>query len=228
MREAWQANIPRMWKERKVEIPEGTKPEDLIKVPNNAQYFAALGSVEFGKDEEPEVGRYLGTEKLALLHRLRPRRGEGGSWRQGPGRRSIRSSTPSSRHTRRRSSPRRSSIPGRSSPASSESMAARPRPRLSCWAKTAKILCKTYQLSNGNPIQDTIEMFEKLREQIESRGASLEVLGVGTTGYAKDILKRCAATPTSLSLKPSPTPNRRSSSTTIPTSSSTSADRTSS
>src|ERR1700674_4258800 len=64
MREAWQANIPRMWKERKVEIPDGAKPEDLIKVPENAQYFAALGAVEFGKDEEAEVGRYLGIEKL--------------------------------------------------------------------------------------------------------------------------------------------------------------------
>ena len=49
MREAWQANIPRMWLERKVEIPEGSKPEDLIKVPENAQYFAAIGAIEFGK-----------------------------------------------------------------------------------------------------------------------------------------------------------------------------------
>src|SRR5438270_6061235 len=64
MREAWQANIPRMWKERKVEIPEGAKPEDLIKVPGNAQYFAALGAVEFGKDEDDDVGRYRGVEQL--------------------------------------------------------------------------------------------------------------------------------------------------------------------
>src|SRR3954453_10090849 len=64
MREAWQVNIPRMWKERKVEIPEGSKPEDLIKVPGNAQYFAALGAVEFGKDEDDEVGRYQGWSKL--------------------------------------------------------------------------------------------------------------------------------------------------------------------
>src|SRR6516164_990497 len=63
MREAWQANIPRMWKERKVEIPDGATPEELIKVPENAQYFAALGAIEFGKDE-PEVGAYQGTEKL--------------------------------------------------------------------------------------------------------------------------------------------------------------------
>jgi activator of 2-hydroxyglutaryl-CoA dehydratase len=52
MREAWQANIPRMWKERKVAVPEGSKPEDLIKVPQNAQYFAALGAVEFGRTED--------------------------------------------------------------------------------------------------------------------------------------------------------------------------------
>ena len=36
----------------------------MIKVPDNAQYFAALGAVEFGKDEEPEVGIYMGTECL--------------------------------------------------------------------------------------------------------------------------------------------------------------------
>src|SRR6201982_3291686 len=64
MREAWQANIPRMWKERKVEIPEGAKPEDLIKVPGNAQYFAALGAVEFGTSEDDCIGCYLGYEKL--------------------------------------------------------------------------------------------------------------------------------------------------------------------
>jgi activator of 2-hydroxyglutaryl-CoA dehydratase len=52
MRETWHANIPRMWKGRKVEIPAGTTPEELIKVPQNAQYFAALGAVEFGKDAQ--------------------------------------------------------------------------------------------------------------------------------------------------------------------------------
>src|SRR5918995_3902688 len=58
MREAWQANIPRTWKERGVEIPEGVPPESLIKTPENAQYFAALGSVEFGKSEDEHIGRY--------------------------------------------------------------------------------------------------------------------------------------------------------------------------
>jgi activator of 2-hydroxyglutaryl-CoA dehydratase len=48
---------------------------------------------------------------------------------------------------------------------------------------------KAYQLSNGNPIQDTIDLFERLRGRVESQGARLEVLGVATTGYAKDILR---------------------------------------
>src|SRR5437016_7476273 len=32
-------------------------------------------------------------------------------------------------------------------------------------------------------------MFENLRAQVEDVGASLDVLGVGTTGYAKDVLR---------------------------------------
>src|SRR5262249_28629061 len=56
-------------------------------------------------------------------------------------------------------------------------------------SESGQILCKAYQLSNGNPIQDTIDMFQSLRKQVESQGCRLEVLGVGTTGYAKDILK---------------------------------------
>src|SRR5204863_3401048 len=64
MSEDWQANIPRMWQERKVEIPKGATPEDLIKVPQNAQYFAALGAIEFGKGEEDSIGCYLGIDEL--------------------------------------------------------------------------------------------------------------------------------------------------------------------
>jgi len=52
-----------------------------------------------------------------------------------------------------------------------------------------RILAKTYQLSKGNPIEDTVEVLEKLNRQILDQGAQLKILGVGTTGYAKDILK---------------------------------------
>src|SRR6202047_4360529 len=64
MRQAWQANIPRMWQERKVAVPDGSKPEDLIKVPQNAQYFAALGAIEFGRGEDDCLGCYRGYNDL--------------------------------------------------------------------------------------------------------------------------------------------------------------------
>ena len=51
------------------------------------------------------------------------------------------------------------------------------------------VLCTAYRLSGGNPIEDTVDIIGRLRRQIEDRGASLEVLGVGTTGYARALLR---------------------------------------
>jgi predicted CoA-substrate-specific enzyme activase len=188
MREAWQANIPRMWKERKVEIPEGAKPEDLIKVPENAQYFAALGAVEFGKDEDPEVGSYQGIEKL--LYYIDYGRAEEKAQSGGKGLVTDNSELELFRQEFRK----KKFIPAEFLPGQTVSGfigidGGSTSTKAVLLGKGGDILCKTYQLSNGNPIQDGIEMFEKLREQVESKGATLEVLGVGTTGYAKDILK---------------------------------------
>ncbi|MGB8536305.1 MAG: BadF/BadG/BcrA/BcrD ATPase family protein [Acidobacteriaceae bacterium] len=188
MREAWQANIPLMWKERKVEIPEGMKPEELIKVPENAQYFAALGAVEFGKDEEPAVGRYLGIEKL--LYYIDYGRAEEKAVSGGKGLVAEDSELVQFKEEYRR----KKFIPAEFLPGQTVSGfigidGGSTSTKAVLLGKGGEILCKTYQLSNGNPIEDGIEMFEKLREQIESKGATLEVLGVGTTGYAKDILR---------------------------------------
>ena len=65
MRDAWRANIPRLWAERKTPLPEGIDPADLIVVPENAQFFGALGAVLYGKEEEAGVGIYKGRAELA-------------------------------------------------------------------------------------------------------------------------------------------------------------------
>src|SRR5918995_45314 len=64
MTEAWKHNIPKIWEERNYPLPEGVDPKDLIMVPKNAQYFAAIGAVEFGRQEEPGIGIYKGTAEL--------------------------------------------------------------------------------------------------------------------------------------------------------------------
>jgi predicted CoA-substrate-specific enzyme activase len=188
MREAWQANIPRMWKERNVETPEGSKPEELIKVPENAQYFAALGAVEFGKDEDEEIGAYRGTEQL--IHYINVGRQEEKAQAGGQALTKGEDELTVFRNQYRR----KKFVP--MTFAKGETVAGfvgvdggSTSTKAAFLSIEGDVLSKAYQLSNGNPIQDTIEMFAKLREQVEENGAKMDVLGVGTTGYAKDVLK---------------------------------------
>jgi predicted CoA-substrate-specific enzyme activase len=188
MREAWQANIPRMWQERKVAIPDGAKPEDLIKVPENAQYFAALGAVEFGKSEEDCVGCYRGYDQL--IHYIDFGRQEekaksgGKGLVEKPGELDLFKDV----YRRKKFTPavfqKGSTVAGFIGIDGGSTST-----KAVLLDENGDILCKSYQLSNGNPIQDTIEMFENLRKQVEAQHAHLEVLGVATTGYAKDILR---------------------------------------
>jgi predicted CoA-substrate-specific enzyme activase len=188
MREAWQHNIPKMWAERGVEIPPGQSPATLIKTPENAQYFAAIGAIEFGKDEDGSVGRYAGT--AALEHYINVGRLEE---KAAAGGRGLSESAEELEAFRRQFTPKKFvpatfhagervrafvGIDGGST--STKGVLLSP---------DGDVLCKAYQLSKGNPIQDTIDIFEELRGQVESAGALLEVLGVGTTGYAKDVLR---------------------------------------
>ena len=188
MKEAWQANIPKMWRDRKVEIAEGAKPEDLIKVPDNAQYFAALGSVEFGKDEDDCVGCYRGTEDLVHYMDVGRQEEKAKSGGSGLVKTSNELSDFREQYKRKKFIPatfQRGTTIGGFVGVDGGSTST----KAVLVDEKGDILCKVYQLSNGNPIQDTIDMFEGLRKQVEAQGANLKVMGVGTTGYAKDILK---------------------------------------
>src|SRR5712692_1925787 len=82
MRDCWKANIPKVWEERNYPLPEGKDPKDLIMVPENAQYFAGLGCVRYGIDEDPEIGIYKGYDKLEWymnVGRLEEKQKRGGS-----------------------------------------------------------------------------------------------------------------------------------------------------
>ena len=188
MREAWQANIPRMWQERKVAIPDGAKPEDLIKVPQNAQYFAALGAIEFGRSEEDCIGCYRGYGNL--IHYIDFGRQEEKAKSGGKGL----VEKPEDLDVFKDAYRRKKFIPATFQKNSTVAGfigidGGSTSTKAVLLDENGDILCKSYQLSNGNPIQDTIEMFENLRNQVEAQNAKLEVLGVATTGYAKDILK---------------------------------------
>jgi len=197
MREAWQENIPKMWKERGVEMPAGETPETLIKTPENAQYFAALGAVEFGKDEDPEVGRYAGTAKLVHyinVGRLEEKAAAGGGGLSETDEELV---AFKEQYRPKKFTPA-TFKPGETISGFIGVDGGSTSTKAVLLSTDGDVLCKVYQLSKGNPIQDTIDMFEQLRAQVEgperAEGldrprAKLEVLGVGTTGYAKDILR---------------------------------------
>ena len=188
MREAWQENIPKMWRERGVEIPPGESPRTLIKTPANAQYFAALGAIEFGRSEDDIVGRYTGARELEHyinVGRLEEKAAAGASGLSASQEelarfRELYRPKPFTPATFERGGRVEGFVGVDGGSTSTKAVLMSPG---------GDVLCKVYQLSKGNPIQDTIDMFEQLRAQVERQGASLHVLGVGTTGYAKDILK---------------------------------------
>src|SRR5579862_3564912 len=191
MRDCWKHNIPKIWEERNTPLPEGVPPEDLIKTPDNAQYFAAIGSVEYGKTEDEGVGQYIGYDKLEWYVTIgreeeKQKRGAGaGLAKDADELEAFKTKYRTKKFTPTQFQPGEVvegfvGIDGGSTST-----------KTVLFSKDHKrrILAKTYQLSKGNPIEDTVEVLQKLNRQILDQGASLKILGVGTTGYAKDILK---------------------------------------
>jgi predicted CoA-substrate-specific enzyme activase len=188
MKECWTTNIPKIWEERKFPLPEGVDPASLILVPENAQYFAALGSVEFGKDEDETIGLYRGIENLEWymnVGRLEEKQKKGGS--------GLSKDEQDLLAFKERYKPKKF-VPAKFRPGQVvEGFMGIDGGSTSTKAvlldKDKRIMVKCYQLSKGNPIEDTMDMFQNLRQQVEEQGATLKILGVGTTGYAKDILR---------------------------------------
>ncbi|MEE9235544.1 MAG: BadF/BadG/BcrA/BcrD ATPase family protein [Candidatus Acidoferrales bacterium] len=190
MQDCWKHNIPKVWAERNYPLPEGVDPKDLIRTPENAQYFAAIGAVQFGLDEgDPELGKYLGTEKLQWYldvgrNEEKQKRGGGAGLAKSPA--ELAAFREKYRHAKFEPAklPRGQvvdcyiGLDGGSTSTKAVMI-----------DKDRNILVKAYQLSKGNPIEDTMEMFAELQKQVEAQGATMKVLGVGCTGYAKDILK---------------------------------------
>ena len=191
MRDCWKHNIPKIWEERHTPLPEGVPPEDLIQTPDNAQYFAAIGSIEFGKTEDESVGQYLGWDKLewyVTVGREEEKQKRGGTGGLAKDEAELAAFKEKYRTKKFKAETFR---PGEvvEGFVGIDGGSTSTKAVLISKDSERRILAKTYQLSRGNPIEDTIEVLQKLEQQVRDQGAELKILGVGTTGYAKDILK---------------------------------------
>jgi len=64
LQECWRKRIPQTWEDRGYAYPKDVPIEELIIIPDNAQYYAAFGAVMYGLHEDASVGIYHGLEKL--------------------------------------------------------------------------------------------------------------------------------------------------------------------
>ena len=190
MVEAWRHNIPKMWAERNVQLPEGVPLEELIKVPDNAQYFAALGSVEFALQEGDQCineNQYKGPPALKRyieVDRDIEKRAQGGAglWEtreELDGFLEEYTKKPFVPATFEQGEVVRAYLGVDGGSTSTKAVIIN---------EDGEVLAKSYTLSDGNPIQDTMDVVADIRTYVESFGATLQVIGAGTTGYAKDIL----------------------------------------
>ena len=187
MQEAWRANIPRTWEERGYQLPEGVDPKSLINVPDNAQYFAALGAIEADDGADDVARRYTGWQKLERF--LAGRKAQTSRARAEGLVRSTEELARFRERYRTRPFIPRSFRRGEQVEVFVGLDGGSTSTKAVLLDERRKVLAKAYELCSGNPIDDTKKIFEQLRAPIESAGAHLVVRGVGVTGYAKDALK---------------------------------------
>jgi predicted CoA-substrate-specific enzyme activase len=191
LQQCWRLRIPQTWKERGHEYPKDVPIEELIFVPENSHLYAAFGAVMYGLHEEASVGWFKGLADLTnyITHGRKARLGE----TAGP---------PLSRNDKELVDFRELyAIPKFESAKFQKGEVVQGVIGLDGGStsskavlvdyETGKILVKGYQLSKGNPIQDTKELLAQLSNYVEEQGATLEVKGFGATGYAADVLEEC-------------------------------------
>ncbi|WP_437314502.1 BadF/BadG/BcrA/BcrD ATPase family protein [Sorangium sp. So ce385] len=190
LQECWRKRIPETWDERGYNWPKDRPIEETIFVPENSQYYAAFGACVYGLKEAPEVGLYAGKAGLIeyMTNGRKARLGESA----GPPLVKTRDEVEEFRKLY--------SIPRFTPMKLAPGQVVRGVIGLDGGSTSSKavlidedsnIVCKAYQLSKGNPIQDAKELLAQLRQYVIDQGAQLEVLGFGGTGYAADVLQEC-------------------------------------
>ena len=190
LQECWRLRIPQTWEERGYEWPKDRPIEETVFVPENAQYYAAFGACIYGLKEPATVGLYAGKAGLVdyMQNGRKARLGESAGPPLAKTKDEIedfRSLYAIPKFTPMRLEPGqvvRGVIGLDGGSTSSKAV---------LLDEAGDIVCKAYQLSKGNPIQDAKELLTQLRDYVKDAGATLEVLGFGGTGYAADVLQQC-------------------------------------
>jgi predicted CoA-substrate-specific enzyme activase len=189
LQECWRKRIPETWDERGYDYPKDVPIEELIPVPDNAALYAAYGAVMYGMHEPAGVGVYKGLDGLRryITEGRKERLGEAAGPPLARDELELEQFLSAYR------------IPMFIEPeVTTETVRAvigldggSTSSKAVLLGEDGEVLMKAYALSKGNPIQDTKELLGELRSRMRAKGAEIEVLGFGATGYAADVLEEC-------------------------------------
>ena len=188
----WRQRIVELWDERGYDYPRSEPVEQLIQLPARAEFYAAFGAALFGLSEAPEVGRYRGLEALTLAS-ADPNKSKG-SGKRGPALVANETDKQNFLATYRLPPFEAPTLPAGTVRAFLGIDGGSTSSKAVLLAEDGSILCKRYQLSRGNPIADTKELLAGLEGHVREQHATLEILGVGVTGYAADVLEQTLLT----------------------------------
>jgi len=185
---AWRKGLLDLWARKNVALPEGATAETLVSVPPMAEYFAAMGAIEFGASEDESTVQFKGTQALeAYIAKSEASAGkavgEGGLCVDAAELQNFR---------------KRYAIPASPGPALSSRNASvfigidggSTSTKAVALSPLGEVLATSYLLSQSDPIADAVTVLRSLRERLEQSCGKVEVLGLGTTGYSKSLLRK--------------------------------------
>ncbi len=174
--EAWKYNLEKLWREKGI-----TFNDTSVLLPENSQFFAAIGAALFSRyDKSPYRKEKLFTFSFSPKKTETGERGllaEGEDLEEFRKKYEIKPFTPPGDFRGKRIGCFMG-IDGGSTSTKGVLI-----------DENGNLLATAYTLSKGNPIRDTIEIAKKLVKSIKERNGIPEILSVGVTGYAKEMLK---------------------------------------
>jgi len=203
LQEAWRHHLTHLWTERKVELPKDKDPASLIRVPDDALYYAAQGCVEVARREPASTGLYQGAGKLQWWitegqHEEKKKLGRGGLWkdldelesfktrygRKGNGKSKGNGNGHGNGHRPAASVPARAHVNGLG-PVVVGCDFGSTTAKAVCLSPEKDLLFSCYALSKGNPIEDAKSLFRQIGKALGDG----TILALAVTGYGKDLLK---------------------------------------
>jgi len=188
--DAWRGALGPLWRERGIELPTGATIEELVRVPADACYFAALGAVYFGLAAGDGAGQ--GPAGLAVLRQLEEKRISPIDAAADVG--LIASPEERDEVARIARQGRALGFPGGNGhgPRAMDIVIGLDAGSTSTKAVLldldGSLRAKAYRLSGGDPLEDARAVLGDLAAQARAASVTLRVRGLGTTGYAKDML----------------------------------------